>query len=229
MSEKIRISTRNARFIPKKSHKPKVAKKQAPKAQVPSDPAKMTKAQRRSEKHRILEERKRQVQNLDAKLTSLQPKGSPKKPQRQKLQVGVPIAIGFFATDGGINPKMYKWLIPDDVDYRAAKFGQLMTVPTKDSTQKVIYAFTVKGNQVKSPSGRIEPASAIVGFADAMATSDQVAAVKIRVDEIRIKREEKLANNRSHYLQHKRRKEKRASLRRQIRRIENAPIWPEKS
>lgn len=221
MAEKIRISKRTVRkpSTPNRQHS-------ATKA-IPSDPAKMTKAQRRSEKHRILEERNQQILELGSRLAPLHPTGLPKKPARVKLQIAVPIAIGFFPSESGsINPQMYKWLIPDTVAYHDARFGQLMTVPTPSGPQQVIYAFTVKGNQVKAPSGRVEPSASIIGFTEAKATPDQVAALKIRVDEIRVKREQKLGRNREHYLAHKRNKEKRAGIRKQIRRIQNMPIWP---
>jgi hypothetical protein len=147
---------------------------------------------------------------------------------QNQLSQYLPIVIGFFPGEAGsINPQMYKWLIPDTVAYHNAKFGQLMTVPTPSGPQQVIYAFTVKGNQVQAPSGRLEPSASIIGFTEAKATPDQLAALQTRVDEIRVKREQKLAKNREHYLAHKRNKEKRAGIRKQIRRIQDMPIWPD--
>jgi hypothetical protein len=117
----------------------------------------------------------------------------------------------------------------NSINYHNAKFDQMMTVPTPTGPQQVIYAFTVKGNQVQAPSGRIEPSASIIDFAETEATPDQLAAMQTRVDEIRLKREQKLARNREHYLAHKRNKEKRAGIRKQIRHIQNMPIWPDSS
>lgn len=75
MAEKIRISKRTVRkpSTPNRQHS-------ATKA-IPSDPAKMTKAQRRSEKHRILEERNQQILELGSRLAPLHLQDFPKSQQ----------------------------------------------------------------------------------------------------------------------------------------------------